>query len=439
MDQQMPSLRLLVAAALAAPIVAAAGTAEAVTGYVSGSVSLWNKNGNYCPTNADCTGARYPQSDYDKWQPLSNAVVRIYNSGGTQIGQGSTSTAGTFTASWTASTRPAQIRLRFLATHKDNRFWLAQTDGLLYNWFTSLITTAATSTSSSPQALGTSFLGSASVPDPYANVYWAMEREWRTIFNLVGVLQNNFTNVEVRGFADDIPSFLGLAPTSMAQGPTKRVQLSLDAPFAPMGRAMHEMGHIASYVTHPWQITGNYNWPNTTGKDGWGPNTAEWSVSAFEEAFATHYANLAFWWANSVKPTTCITALTCYESGGAPSAATDIEATSFSSTTNNCSTASANPESRWPLSAMRFIWDTFDNRDDGKDSYSADAGAFWAHLAIAAFYPEGTSANQIDEPWNSDRTAVTERDGRGAASYAANYKTNFANIDLLRTSNCSPR
>jgi hypothetical protein len=264
-------------------------------------------------------------------------------------------------------------------------------------------------------------------------------REWRDVFNLVGVLQAGYTNVEIRGFADTIAGFQGTCTTSCAYGPTKHVQLDAAAGFSPQARVMHEMGHIATYVTHNWALTGNYNWPNTTGSSGWSQTSAEWSVSAFEEAFATHYGSIAFWGDNAVTPTTCLTSATCYDGTGTPFAGTDIEATSYPYATNNCSTSPTAPESRWPLSHMRFFWDVFDNHNDADgDTYTANQGDFWKHLHNLAWYPEGTGANQIDEPWNTARTAVTELDGRGSTSYATNYAANVVNISLLRVDNCSP-
>lgn len=443
MSRLISSVRLASSAFLAfAAVTAVSGAASAVTGTVSGTINMWNKNGNYCPTTATCTGSRYPQADFNTSKPLSNAKVHIFDAAGVLIGQGASNQNGTFTTSWSAAVKPAQIRLRFLASHRDTRFFFAQADGSLYNWFTGLITTAASSSPAAPQAVGTFSAGTSAAPDPFANAYWAAERVWREVFNLVGVLQTNFTNVEIRGFADDIPAFLGSRPTSAASGSTKRVQLDANAGFSPQARVMHEMGHVASFQTHAWQSTNNYNYPNTAAGGGWSQNTGEWSVSAFEEAFATHYGSISFWGDNSVMPTSCLSSATCY-SGGVPVTASNLEASSFSGATNNCAagatppTAANAPEGRRPISHMRFMWDVFDNRNDG-DTYTANAGDFWKHLANLAVYPEGTGANQIDEPWNSARTSVTERDGRGSSSYAFNYKANFANVDQQRTINCTP-
>jgi hypothetical protein len=422
-----------------AALGAGATSADAATGWISGSVNLWNANGDYCPSTNSCVGSKYPQSQFHTWQPLANAFVNVYDGAGTFIGQGGTGTDGTFTVSWTAPAKPAQLRVRFFAAQKDSRFFFAEPNGNWYNWFTGLIPTG-TSSASSPQSIGGWGLGSSTAPDPYANAYWAGEREWREVFNLVGVLQANFTGVEIRGFANTITGYRGTCNTSCAYGPAKQVQLDANAGFSPQARVMHEMGHIASYVTHAWQLTGNYNWPNTSGTDGWSQSSAEWSDAAFEEAFATHYGSIAFWADNATTPTTCLSATTCYSATGAPLSGANLEASSFPHATNNCGTSSSNPEARWPLSHMRFLWDVFDNHNDADgDSYTANQGDFWRHLHNLAWYPEGTGTNQIDEPWNAARTQVTELDGRGSTSYVANYQANVAaSISTLRIDNCSP-
>lgn len=430
-----PQLRTLVIIAAA---LGASARADAATGWVSGSVKLYNANGNYCPTANSCVGSRYPQAQFHSWQPLANAHVNLYDAAGAFIGQGGTGTDGTFTASWTAPVAPAQIRVRFFASQKDSRFHFADPGGAWYNWFTSLITTGPSS-GASPQPIGAWFLGSATAPDPYANAYWAAEREWRDVFSLVGVLQTNFTNVEIRGFADDMPLFRGNCPTSCASGETRQVQLDADAAFNPQARVMHELGHIATYVTHPWQRTRNYNWPDKTGTGGWSQSSAEWSDAAFEEAFATHYGNVAFWSDNAETPTSCNTSATCYAATGAPKLNADLEASSYAHFVNNCDTSASNPEARRPLSHMRFFWDVFDSHNDADgDTYSANHGDFWRHLHNLAWYPEGTGANQIDEPWNAARTSVTELDGRGSTSYDSNYAANVVNVTVLRVDNCTP-
>ena len=90
---------------------------------------------------------------------------------------------------------------------------------------------------------------------------------------------------------------------------------------------------------------------------------------------------------------------------------------------------------------MRFFWDVYDNRNDADgDSYSASQGNFWQHLAMLAFYPQGTGTDQIEEPWNAAKSSITEPDGRGCISYEHNYvnSAHLQSINILRVDNCSP-
>lgn len=411
-------------------------SAQAVTGYVSGSWSLWNKNGDYCPSNNTCTGAYYPQSLYNTWAPVSNGAIWIVDSTGAIIGTGSADDNGNYTASWTRSTFPTQIGVKIFPYQKDGRFYFANPAGqLINNWF-GLVNTASGTTASSPQQMGSWGVGSSTAPDPYYNAYWAAEWQWRYIMNLVGVLQANFTNVQIRGFADTITGYRGTCTTSCASGPDKQVQLDSNAGFSPQGRVMHELGHIATYVTHPWRLTVDYSWG---GNGGWCQTCPEYGDASFEEGFATHYGSLTFWADNSTSPTTCLSSSNCYDGSGNPFSGTDLEASSYPYSTNNCNMSSTNPEARWPLSAMRYFWDVFDNHNDADgDTYSANQGDFWKHLHNLAWYPAGTGTDQIDEPWNSNYTSVTEPDGRGSTSYADNYNANVVATNILRIDNCSP-
>lgn len=422
----------LAALLLALAVTFLGGTASAATGFVSGKWRMYNNNGNFCPTAADCTGSLYPQSMFATRQPISNARVRIYDDAGTQIGSNVTDVDGNFVVQWTRSTRPTQFRVRVFSQHSEGRFWIAQSNGQLYNVFTSLITTATSSSAGSPQNIGTKSAGSSASPSAHFNAYWAAERQWRETYALVGVLIDNFTDVEVRGFVDDLPDFLGNAPTSIADGATKRVQLDDSAMYKPQARVMHELGHIADYVANPYEFSGRYDFG---GSDGWSQGSAEFGSISFEEGFATHGGSVTFWADNAVMPTTCNSTAACYDSVGTPFSNSNLESTSFPFNTDNCVT----DEGRRPISAMRFFWDVYDNRNDADgDDYSANQGDFWFHMALLAFYPAGTSNHQINEPWNSGFTSASEPDGRGSSDYSFHYNANLRDIDILRLDNCSP-
>jgi hypothetical protein len=437
-------LRLIRRVCIAATFSVALGyvtPAQAVTGYVRGNWAFWNQNGNYCPSANTCTGAYYTQSGFDTLWPVSNAAIWVVDSSDAIIGTGATDDDGNYTVSWSRSTFPSQIGVVIFPYQKDGRFYFANTDGqLINNWF-GLVNTASSSSETSPQDVGYWHVGSSTAPDPFYNAYWAAEWQWRYTMNLVGILQTNFNNVQIRGFANTISGYQGTCNTSCASGPANQVQLDSNAGFAPQARVMHELGHIASYVTHPWALTGDYTWSppgDPPGAASWCQDCPEWGVAAFEEAWATHYGSITLWADNAETPTTCLSSGPCY-SGASPAFHTDLEASSYPFNTNNCGLSASNPEARWPLSAMRYFWDVFDNHNDADgDQYSASQSHYWQHLANLAWYPEGTGTNQIDEPWNSDYSAVTEKDGRGSVSYAANYAINVTDTTLLKTDNCSP-
>jgi hypothetical protein len=401
-----------------------------VFGYVSGTWKFWNKNGNYCPTTNACVGSRYTQDSYNTLLPISNAAVLAVDSAtGHVLGQGVTATDGTFSFSW-SGVNANPIRVVVFPQQKDGRFSIWNSSGgVVSNTTGPLVPTFPTTNA------GMWYVGSSISPNWYYNAYWAVERQWRDVLALVGVELDKFTNIQIRGFARNMPDFLGDCQSSCSNGGLKSVQLDDGAGLMPQGRAMHEMGHIAEYVAHPWSRTMNYNWPDTStfsAMGDWSRSSGEWGAPAFEEAFATHYGNIAFWNDNSTTPTTCTSAATCYQNG-APISNSDIEASSYPFATNNCSTAAAAPEARWPLSQMRYLWDVFDNHFDADgDEYSANQGDFWMHLAVLANYPNGTGTDQIDEP-------LTNRDGRGSGSYHDNYLSMTTHdTGLLRTDNCSP-
>jgi hypothetical protein len=157
---------------------------------------------------------------------------------------------------------------------------------------------------------------------------------------------------------------------------------------------------------------------------------------------ATHYGSMAAWTDVGTNPTTCLSnGGVCYNTSGGIPSGFNLEATSHPHSTNNCGMTATNPEARWPLSAMRFLWDVFDDHNDADgDTYSAHHGDFWQHISLMQFYPGGTGVNQHEEPWNSSKTSVAEPNGRGSLSYEHNYAASagLTDVFLLWADNCSP-
>jgi hypothetical protein len=417
------------------------GSASAYFGFVQGSFYNWNQNGNYCPTGATCTGSRYFQSTYNAWEPVRNILVNVYRaSDNAFIGQGVTNDIGDYTVYWYSASPTTSAYVDFYAWQSSSRFVLSDTFGP-YHSFTSAHTVANNTTTQ----MGVSYKGTTASPDLYWNTYWAAERVWRETFNYVGVLQDGMTNVDIRGFNDNMPSFIGSCPSSCASSSPLRVQLDgkTGTGLSPQGRMMHELGHIASDVEQAaFKVVKNYCWPDTAPVPPatsctWAPTTKEWGTDAFEEAFATLGANVTLWDGSATNPTSCISSGTCF-SFGSPKSGTNIEASSFPHTTNNCVTN----EGRWPLSHMRFMWDVYDWHNDADgDTIQEGSDCFWCLFTNLHGYAAGTGSDQVNEPWyDSTLTTIDNYDGRGSISYGDNYYTSFSKyLGTLRADNCYPQ
>jgi hypothetical protein len=266
-------------------------------------------------------------------------------------------------------------------------------------------------------------------------LYWAAEKEWRESFSLVSQLVNLYNDVEIRGVASTISGFLGSCPTSCAAD--KKIQIDSESSARmPQGRMMHEAGHIANAVLQPRQNGDNYCWQETS-SCGWSINGAEYGSALFEEGFATFSSDNTLWLPDSQVPTTCITEAPC-----AVNQDTRLEDSNFAHSTNFCTLASStpnNPENRRPISLVRLLWDVYDSNNDADgDTMAQGFNNFPSMYVNLQNYAAGTSDNQIDEPWNSTRTSVTEPDGHSALDYATIYSNNYVNILTLNLSNCSP-
>ncbi|HET8934649.1 MAG TPA: hypothetical protein VFN67_14470 [Polyangiales bacterium] len=449
--------------AAAISLLGSVETASAASGVIAGTWTFFNKNSGFCPNTNACAGAAYTQAAFEQVLPISNAMVWVIDptlvAPNNVIGTGFTEDNGDFSVPWmTDPTVPApmNVEVLVLSWQRDGRFFLANPGGQITNVTSGPIAPVDGTSAAMPQRPWATPLqaGNSALPDPFFNAYWALEFEWRTVFKLVGILDQDLTNVEMRGFQDTMAGYHGTRLSSAAFGPDNQIQFDANAAFNPQARAMHEYGHIASYVTNPaFRTTGAYDWSQKAEMDlatmmtpvmaggTWDYATSEWASVAFEEAFATHYGNIAFWNDDADTPTSCSRASgNCYTPGAmsVPVANADVEASSFSA----CDTTATAPESRRAVSAMRYLWDVYDNRNDNMvdDAYTANAGSFWQHLAVLASYGTGHGANEINEPYSDDALSIIMKpDGRGSSAYRTNYQTaSMVDTAPQRDMNCTP-
>jgi hypothetical protein len=83
------------------------------------------------------------------------------------------------------------------------------------------------------------------------------------------------------------------------------------------------------------------------------------------------------------------------------------------------------------LSASTYLRDIFDATNETATgvvptcpscAFTDDSTApLYMIVDALAAIPNGTGSGQIDEPWNSNYTAVTEQDGRGVVTFMSRF------------------
>ncbi|MBS2020881.1 MAG: hypothetical protein JST92_00600 [Deltaproteobacteria bacterium] len=388
---------------------------------MTGTIQYYNNQGNFCPTTRDCSGTYYPQSEFHAYVPVRDTRVYIRrDSDSAIIGQGSTNAGGQFTISWSipGGTGDVQANLIWVGEHKDGRFAIRASDGSQYIFWTMPFTLHSHGTDS----VGALSWGTENSPNPIANVYDGAWRTWRQ-FSLSNRLVTYFTGVEIRYPSSD-------CPTSCTSGSDKLVKLDPDSAYAPQARVMHELGHVASYVSNRDQsrsLSNDYCYPNTGGNCGWSLQTAEWSQDAFEEGFATFAGDTALASPWSTAPHTC------YQSAAACSTGHHNEESSPGAT-GQC----ASDENRFPLSVVRYLWDAYDfNVDYPTETLARDPHEFFDTLNS---FDNGRDNHQKDEPQCCilGYCYLCTRDGRSAVDFKWNWANWGTDSSSAWTNNCSP-
>jgi len=416
---------LAVTVLLVASCGLAPAQASAASGWVEGYIKHYQNQGNYCPTTRNCTTAQYLQAEFNTVVPARNVYVYLRDQNGAVIGTGITSSSGYYKFSWSRSTAPTSGSLIWTLKHGSGRFQIFAPAGETWILWSTVSSIVDGTTSSSPQNLGTRQWGSSGAPHQLTNGYDGAEKMWNRSLMYSNRMVNYFSNLDIRAFSNSVPN--SNCSSSCAFGPANQVQLDANAAFTPQARVMHEMGHIASYVSNNFTYGGDYCWPSTGGAGcGWSFTSAEWRAASFEEGIATFYGDTAIYWNLNPQPHTCLSASFC------PLNSFDVE-------TSTGSGSCATNETRWPLSVDRYLRDMYDNVNDPGfgEAMSRPYGEFFDTLAQFA---AGTSNHQKDEPWNASYTALDARDGRSACD---DFGFNFTALTGLVTTNqcsnnCSP-
>jgi hypothetical protein len=350
-----------------------AGSAEAASGFADGRIRFFNRNGGFCPAAQNCTGATYLQSSYNTYLGIPEAKVRLVRSSdGVTIGSGVTDANGNYVMSWSspgAGNISAQIRVIF--EQKDTRFRFRTTGDAAATAISFAFMLNNGTTSNSPQNVSWDW-GTAGSPNAFANAYWAAWKLWNHRLKTSNRMLAGFDDLDIYGFSDTAPCSGGDCAdcgTSCASGffelgggpawanANKTIVLDADAAFNPQERVMHEMGHIADYVSGDYRFSTGYGY---NGGNSWSFTTAEYRPSALHEGLASFIGSSGFYHGQAENPRTCFggEGQHCYP-GGTGGSQQAIE------TSNDGSCAQL--EGRFAISHTRFFWDIYDSIEDGRD------------------------------------------------------------------------
>lgn len=227
-------------------------------------------------------------------------------------------------------------------------------------------------TLASPQIAGAPF-----GVNQVANVYWAAWKEWQLLatssrqqmfFNSVDILafdSGNITGCHLIGSCSR-PFFRNMATGRPGWTAGQLMTIVLDGnmptPFNPETRVMHEMGHIADFVSAPNQgrVVGvGYDRDGA----GWGWTSAEWTTDGMAEGFATFLANAALYSQNAPEPRTCET-----NGNGAPQDLHCWAGPPQQSLETGPLFSCPGSYGRQALASMRFFRDIFDSTNEFNDT-----------------------------------------------------------------------
>jgi hypothetical protein len=163
-------------------IGAVSSTAEAASGAVMGRLRYLQRQGNFCPTTRDCTGARYLQAEFNTEQGIGFVDWQLINSSNKILAQGQTGPDGDFLGTWSSSGSLSGARIRFFLQRWDPQVFRFRVHNLTSNQPITLLTSTFTLENLSPglvQDLGDRRFGlSPGSNQNYLNVLNGAMRMW---------------------------------------------------------------------------------------------------------------------------------------------------------------------------------------------------------------------------------------------------------------------
>jgi hypothetical protein len=392
-------LLLTLVAALTSLATSASAWASS-SGTVTGKLSFYQFAGGYCdPAVQACAGARYQKSAYGTVQPIKETVVYVLDaSDGTLLGSGASGTDGRFTVSWySLENKPSfAAQIAWIGYGPSGSYYITKPTAL-YDSYLMKVGAYFTAPTNGTKDVGEVIYGSISGGNSIASLYQSLYLGYTSALKPSNRMVSSFTGVRVAAFGTF--SECG-ASGSCADGDDKLIRIATDRAFE-QGTAMHESGHIASYLSDGHKGAGNYCYPATSCTGTAATHSVfsdEWLAASFEEGFASIVAAVGLWAPNATAPRQC-------EGTGACTAGGALE---ISFNTTSCLTTNFRQE----MQVTRFLWDLYDTNVDS--TYGDNRNHSVSILYDILFrYTAGTGNHNKNEPWNSTLTTIDNYDGRG--------------------------
>jgi hypothetical protein len=263
-------------------------------------------------------------------------------------------------------------------------------------------------TTTAPQVINGDFGDNHAV----ANVFWAGWKLWASLGTSNRQLAYN-TNVDVLVFENDMATTTGCntscsrahfktKPTPPAwAGHTMTLVLdgNLNTPYDPQGRMMHELGHVADFVSAPNQGRGQNPGFDYLGMSGHTLESQEFLTGAMSEGFANFFAATGLYAQWATQPRIC--------GGTDGSAGPDLQtcwgASTFWKYNLEALGGCGAGDGRREVAATGYLWDVHDSVPDGSDNLFFQLFHFCDAMATASCpsYPACYAPGQLHDSWTS--------------------------------------
>jgi len=316
---------------------------------------------------------------------------------------------------------PVQVRWR--SKHRDDRFRVTtEGDSLYYMWWNA----GTEARHGVVTYLGQATWGSSASWHGVSQVYDAASRMWTYSLSQSNRMQAYF-GAGFKPNGSGATSYVRVhypassCPSGAAWGWLNKICIPSDGALMPQMRTLHELGHVAEYVSNRNQsrcATG-YNY-NMNGDDAWDFDEPEYHSTQFVEAVATHLGTVSLYYPNANAPRSCLSWGECTNGG-------DLE--NIVDRWGN-SVACSDDLSHWPRTAERYFWDTYDSND-------GHVHHVWELIDTIHAFDNGFGNRRKNEAfgWLCIRD---DNNGHSTGDFVWNWRQWGVNTESVLNWNCAP-